>query len=809
MTMNRTIFKLGYIILAGIFFLLFSSCEKDILDREIYQKPEWLSGKLYTQISGVENMKTFTRAIERIELDTLIDRSGYYTIFAPNDEAFGNYLASNNYPTVEDIPLDILEKLVKYHIVQNGWSRSQLQSLDIEGWIDPDSRTNNEPRGYKRQTILKEDNKKYFVAEKFVQGKIETKITNESSSNSTRIVYNDSRKYVPIYFDKFLSIAEISASDYSYFFDNDYMGGNLYYADGKLNIEEEQQASGQLEVKGEYFAENGFIYEIDRVVEPLPNAEQLLEYDYDSYSYSQFLGLIHLFSKFTYNEDATLSQAGADEGLEVENLYNLRYPSLVFDIQEEITSPSRNYNPSERYTIRYHFGLLAPTDQALNELVDDVITSKNGLPHWPSFANTPLHIKRMILNAHMSQKPIYESDLSNGFLNGEDDRIFVDPKNVVQNTMGSNSTFMGLSEAVLPRVFSSVAAPVYLRPRFSYYMYAVEHAGMLPAIKRSNANYSFFVLANETTGFSGGDSSLNVNIIDADYGLFEIESFDRSTARLTKRRQTELVLQLLNHVGASVPEGIARREFIPTLGGNFIVINNEEFPSTITGGSPSVYGYNGDSIIPVTMNELQSFEYDGKIIPDNGITYEIDGWLSFPTSDLFSLMSGYPKFYALLKKAKLVDDEVYYKLLFTSEGENYTLFVPTDEAIDAYNADTTHMNLNDLPIADLSSFLLYHMVKGSMIFTDGKQPESYYNTNRIDERSTIYNTVYSKMHIRPGIDRIEILDNQGNVEYVLEEEIGKTNIMAAENTAEEGDDIENYIVTSVIHEVDKVLEYED
>ena len=100
------------------------------------------------------------------------------------------------------------------------------------------------------------------------------------------------------------------------------------------------------------------------------------------------------------------------------------------------------------------------------------------------------------------------------------------------------------------------------------------------------------------------------------------------------------------------------------------------------------------------------------------------------------------------------------------------------------------------------------MVRGEIIFTDGKKPEANYETSRKDESSTIYNTVYSEMIISPGIDRIDILNSDGSLFYMVEEEEGKTNVMGAENIAGERDNVDNYIITSVIHKIDQVLEYQ-
>ena len=60
----------------------------------------------------------------------------------------------------EDIPLEELQKLVKYHLVQSPWSKLQLQSLDVWGWIDTLDVNNDQPKGYKRETLLLEENRK-------------------------------------------------------------------------------------------------------------------------------------------------------------------------------------------------------------------------------------------------------------------------------------------------------------------------------------------------------------------------------------------------------------------------------------------------------------------------------------------------------------------------------------------------------------------------------------------------------------------------------------------------------------------------
>ncbi|MCK4920545.1 MAG: fasciclin domain-containing protein, partial [Bacteroidales bacterium] len=124
--------KLKYLgILISSVFILYS-CQ-DIQDQEKYQHPEWLVGKLYTQLKSVENTSVFVRALELTGYDTIVDVTGSFTIFAPSDEAFAAYFSDNpEYgSSVENIPPDDLLKLVKYHIIQNAWTKDQIQSADI------------------------------------------------------------------------------------------------------------------------------------------------------------------------------------------------------------------------------------------------------------------------------------------------------------------------------------------------------------------------------------------------------------------------------------------------------------------------------------------------------------------------------------------------------------------------------------------------------------------------------------------------------------------------------------------------------
>jgi len=142
--------------------VLLISCQKEF---DKFERPEWLAGKVYTQILDIPELSTFARCIEITGYDKILDVSGSYTVFAPSNDAFKTWFEQNSkYKSIDDIPLNELNRIVKFHILQNPWTKKQLRSLDVYGWIDTLDARNNQPRGFKRETLLLESNQKYGVS---------------------------------------------------------------------------------------------------------------------------------------------------------------------------------------------------------------------------------------------------------------------------------------------------------------------------------------------------------------------------------------------------------------------------------------------------------------------------------------------------------------------------------------------------------------------------------------------------------------------------------------------------------------------
>ena len=154
-------------------------------------------------------------------------------------------------------------------------------------------------------------------------------------------------------------------------------------------------------------------------------------------------------------------------------------------------------------------------------------------------------------------------------------------------------------------------------------------------------------------------------------------------------------------------------------------------------------------------------------------------------------------FLDLMTKAGIYNDKTY-SFNFNTDGEYYSIFVPSDSALLAYGADT-------LSADELELFLYYHFVRGDLIFTDGKMNSGNYATLRKDESSTSLFTNFTSLEVGTGADYIELFDLNGSLLGRINEDETNTNIMV---TTEVDDDLPaNYgnITTTVVHDIDFVI----
>lgn len=115
-----------------------------------------------------------------------------------------------------------------------------------------------------------------------------------------------------------------------------------------MNSSDDIFYAGGILIEEEIFAENGFVFEIDRVIEPMPNAYQILSSNDGENSYQAFLDLIFQYPEFRYNHEKTQEQPGVKEGFVVDSLFDFDFPELTWDIHKEKTEPPMGLKGSKQ-----------------------------------------------------------------------------------------------------------------------------------------------------------------------------------------------------------------------------------------------------------------------------------------------------------------------------------------------------------------------------------------------------------------------------------------------------------------------------
>ena len=61
--------KIKPLLLFAVFLLFLYSCKQE---QDIYKRPEWLAGKVYTQVKAVPELSTFAKCIELTGYDEIL-----------------------------------------------------------------------------------------------------------------------------------------------------------------------------------------------------------------------------------------------------------------------------------------------------------------------------------------------------------------------------------------------------------------------------------------------------------------------------------------------------------------------------------------------------------------------------------------------------------------------------------------------------------------------------------------------------------------------------------------------------------------
>jgi uncharacterized surface protein with fasciclin (FAS1) repeats len=667
-----------------ILFVAFSSlvsCTREELD--IYARPEGLEPPIYQQLQTKKNFNTLLQVIDKSGYQRTLSSAGYWTMFAPNDEAFTKYFQKNNL-TVGTIDSTKARELIQYLLVYNAFDKDRLDDYQSTiGWVPS--------KAFRRRTAYYTG---FYTDQTFDGASVKAVASNRNSTFYSTADNNN--KYLSYFTDNYFADKGLTAADYNYFYPGvPYTGFNVM--DSKV-------------VTKDIVAENGMIHEVDNVFTAQPSIEEYLR---NKPEYSEFKKILEKYAvNFIPNADATKRYQILTGKSDQVYIKSYSKQALTFwPNNENYTKFADNDGQQEAWSI------FVPTNETLQPFLKNVI-----LENYTSLDVVPSSIIADLLNAHLWASGVWPSKFKSSF-NGFGEEARFDPvANVVEKKILSNGFFYGTNKVQETNVFSTVYAKAYLDPKYSI-MTRLLNLDLRPTILNPKFNYTVFMMSDEAFKTAGYDYDGAKN----EWGYTAPGTTTRTVGDINRNN-------LLRMVATSV---------IPTPNNELDNLNKD---GIIDASNGEYIKYSQNKVYSAGLADgNKTLTILGSKSASNGKVYYTNGLLSFTDLNIgkhietlgTATTSPFNFFWQFLKNSANAYNATTGEITGTASGSFYTVFVPDNAAIQAaVNAGvlpgtgtgavkTPNFNptTNDEKLKVLN-FISYHVLNKKSLIPDGKESGS-------------------------------------------------------------------------------------
>jgi len=830
------------ILLIGI--LLTVSCKDEYLYDN--SEPEWLGASIYDYLKSGENYTYYTRLIEEVEdYKNVLSKTGSKTLFVADDAAFEEFFKNNtwNVSGYDDLSLTQKKLLIKFSMIDNAYLIETLSNY-YNGSLQ-------EGTALRRSTSVSVlDSVPFESGDMLPKGRFWDGYRDKGVH-----LLKDATSWPMVHFlESSLKSAGINNADFSLITGVDRTANDAHIFSIKVK-------------ERDITCKNGYVHVLEKVLTPPVNIAEYLKTNPNS---SVFSNLLDRFCAPYYNS----SQTSAYNLIHPENPVDSIFEKLYFsDYEGRTRYPNGSligtdlllqFNPGRNEYVSSAAGstmqsdmaaVIAPTNEAMSAYFNEGsgLILKNRFGSWE---NTPDYIIMKLLNRHLRES--FLETVPGRFdklVDSNNSPIPIQPGDITSSYVGLNGVVYNTNKVYPPDDYISVYAPVLLSENTSVFNWAVNANEFDLYLNALKSTYSFFVptdeyfknyidpiaYAKDVKGvmkywYNKKTSSVNATVYDFDPITGQIgDSVNTITSSdfISKR-----LLDLLDtHVVVGNVESGAKYYF--TKNGNILLINGTGAQLKVQAG----YDLKSGTEVNVVNN--------GVYRQQNGTTYFIDKPLQTPLQSVYKILSETPEFsefFALLNGFTGTTKEIFvkktnyygndYNIKFFNTF-NYTVYVPTNEALQKAVSDGVIMNWDqikvitdtkqkDAAMAKLERFLRYHFQDNSL-FVDGESYYRLYQTATIkqDEVETQFKTYKDKYYrlgitSENGILKLET-ENWGTANLMRVN--GLYNIMTRDyifsanpqsfkeiDGTGAGSDFSNSAIitssTAVIHQIDNVLRFE-
>lgn len=641
------------VLYALCFPFLLAGCE-DKMD-EHYEIPGWVAGSEWEVLSSGEhgNFSIFLEGCDIAGYTNMLKGRSVMTVMAPDDEAFRAYLEEKGYASIKDMPVEEVKKLIGFHLVNYSYTKDMLENFRPEGSGVADDGTPQLDAGlyYKHRTRSQD----------------EPTLEHNPSTGEDVLVYHRER-FLPVFSSQFFSTRKIDAkSNYEYFYPNSTWTGDTGFNVSNASVKEYG-----------IIANNGYIYTLDRVLEPLETLYTELKNNPD---FSTYLELYDSYGSYVVNNDLTTKYASA---YGVEELYQHTHTGVPSIAMEWPTDSE--YAFSSLCSISYT--IFAPTNEAIEDFFER-FWKKGG---YESLADVDKVALQMFLyNYIYSGSMLFPSDLKNTDdvpVSGAGTELNINPDDVAKDRriMCVNGALYGLDHIETPSAFSSVVGSIFQNKNSLSYLYALNGSGLYSNYVSDVANY--IVLVPTVDQFSAA----GIYTVQSTQDL-EQEGDDGRVALNSAQKQTIMYMHSAGLATGESSELPATGKKVYPLSRSWnywfvkdgkITCNalfNRQLNPQNTGGSPFSAFHKTTS---ASNGTVYSFDYAGIFTTEST---DISRDIAICADKNYV----YHHFSQLLKRAGLVSGE----MLLPSAYGRFITFIPTNEAIEKAIAENRIPGITD------------------------------------------------------------------------------------------------------------------
>lgn len=438
--------KIKILLVLLIIGFAFSGCKREFGD--YYNPPPGQQTDIYKQLAGDSSLSIFVAAIDKVPgLKAELSSSGLFTVMAPDNAAFKKYFSTSPYSSLDAIPLDKLNLLVKFHILK--WMFFQ------DNFINPGLNKTN-PEIYKYET------RATFV----YKAKL-------STGKTIPIFYPSkmSQVYTPTFFNYY----GVTQQDYTEVFGS----SSIINSQTMMNVLSASVTS--LDVA----SGNGVYYKIDKVLEPLLNIAQELD---SNPEYSDYIDLYNKrFLTYTYNDLATRAQGNNGDingdGV-VDSLFTRTY----------LTDKNLdNENPIGTDKKSISLTAFVPTKAAFDEYLKAKVL--------PNFGNSkdsiPDNLLLLLFRSHLTNSMDWPSRVDKGFaISILGDKMKVTRADIRSVKMTSNGLLYEVNKVIEPVAFTAVTGPAFFAPQYWYFAEMLVRTNLIATLTVESIKYTILAPTN-------------------------------------------------------------------------------------------------------------------------------------------------------------------------------------------------------------------------------------------------------------------------------------------------------------------------